>query len=625
MTGLSSVVVTGTGIEIPGIATSRDLLDVTAGLPIPGAFAPEERLQRKGLRYKDHATRLALCAARAALLDARLPTTAAEQGSPERFGVVVSSNLGNVDTVCRVAGTISESGVDGTSPMDLPNASSNVPAATVAIWYGLKGPNLMVCNGATSGTDALYTAANAIRAGRADRMLVIGVEPANPVTQRLMSASLASAGVSVAELRLMDGAGAVVLESAAAAAERAGEVRGILTGYGYDATDSLERSLSLAEKGSAGAPGVWLVPGCGYAPTAERVANAHRRWGGAAPRLLALGERIGEAYGALGVLQCIAACEWLRANGGGTAIATSGATFGDGSASLRIAAPSVGPAGGSAVAEPASSTSGRRSWERVHPAGVVRAIQAGPDSPATSPTVVFVHGMEEGWEVWQALQAGLPHSFRLVSLDLPWSGRTDYRDAFSREAREWISDGLELVPGGADYVVAHSFGSNALLEHLSARGTGTLKGIVLIAPFYKGRAEDLDWALLRHYVDRFQDLMEDGIRVRLAARQGDATLASAMAEKVRDRIGPYGWTHFFLSLGRTPSLDLAPIRKIPCLIIGGAHDFASFPRDCEELASNHGNATVTILPDCGHFCMLDNPSDVSRLIERFVRATHSPL
>jgi monoamine oxidase len=38
--------------------------------------------------------------------------------------------------------------------MDLPNASSNVVASSVAIRFGLRGPNLMLCNGATSGLDA---------------------------------------------------------------------------------------------------------------------------------------------------------------------------------------------------------------------------------------------------------------------------------------------------------------------------------------------------------------------------------------------------------------------------------------------------------------------------------------
>jgi 3-oxoacyl-[acyl-carrier-protein] synthase II len=329
------VVITGLGLEFPGIADAAALLDARSAPVEPTEFNPADKLGRKGLRYKDRATKLALCAAQTALLDAGLPA-AAEQVSPESFGTVVSSNLGNVDTVCRVLDTVRAEGADSTSPLDIPNLSSNVIASSLAIRFGLKAINLMVCNGATSGTDALHLAANAIRAGRARRVLVAAVEPANPTVTRLMEESDESCHESHGGLRLGDGAGALVLESGEAAAERGARGYAVLGGYGYDGTGDAARSLREALKGIDSLPGLWLVPNCAQFPAAAAVGRGLEVWGERPPERVDLSAALGETYGALGVFQCIAACLWLRALPGRLAAATTGSCWGDGCSSVVL-------------------------------------------------------------------------------------------------------------------------------------------------------------------------------------------------------------------------------------------------------------------------------------------------
>jgi 3-oxoacyl-[acyl-carrier-protein] synthase II len=71
------------------------------------------------------------------------------------------------------------------SLLDAPNASSNVIASTIAICFRFGGPNLMVCSGATSGLDAVWLASLLLRSGRADRVVVVGVEPDDEVSVAL--------------------------------------------------------------------------------------------------------------------------------------------------------------------------------------------------------------------------------------------------------------------------------------------------------------------------------------------------------------------------------------------------------------------------------------------------------
>jgi 3-oxoacyl-[acyl-carrier-protein] synthase II len=328
------VVITGLGIEVPGINDAAELWEPGAGSFAPAEFTPADKLGRQGLRYKDRATKLALCAGQSALRDAGLPVSAAEQISSETFGVVVSSNLGNVDTVCRVVDTVRTEGADCTSPLDMPNLSSNVIASSIAIRFGCKAVNLMVCSGGTSGIDALYLAANAIRCRRALRILVVGVEPANEIVSKLMTAS--ANGSSLGTLpRIGDGSAAVVLEDAEAASERRTIRYAEVGAYSYHALNDVLQTILGANDGSDDLPDLWLTPSSPDRSAAE-IKHALGLWGDAPPTRLDLNGMLGETYGALGIFQCLAACLWLKRHPGGKAIATSGGYWGDGTASILL-------------------------------------------------------------------------------------------------------------------------------------------------------------------------------------------------------------------------------------------------------------------------------------------------
>lgn len=617
MKRIDSIVITGLGIEIPGIDGLPAFLRCLDAPLQPADFDPVARLGRKGLRYKDLATKLALCAGKAALLDAGLPIMPDEQLDPAQFGVVASSNLGNIDTVCQVVDSIRAGSVEDTSPMDLPNASSNIVASSIAIWFGLKGPNLMLCNGATSGTDALFLAANLIRAERADRVLVVGVEVANAIVLQLMRESVMDRQQAAAAVRLCSGAGAVILESADAAARRAARIYAHLAGYGH-AADCLP-SIRAATGGGTLAPDLWVTPCGAYASTAQAIETVRRSWGDAAPAMLDLYPALGDAYGAVGVLQCIAACLWFKtyADGRACAVATSGGCWGDGVASVSLKTPA-------AIQATAGDPDARRkkpavcSFERVLPETTLRTYEV-RSAPTTGPTVAFIHGMEGRWDSWAAVWEHLHPQFGCYSLELPWSGQQDYAWSLVRQADAYIQMGLELIPTDVDLLVAHSFGANAVLEYVTQHALGSLKALVLIAPFFKAQRALFDWHTLTYYVERFQALLEDGVRVRQPDHRAPypPDVLAALGEKVRDRIGPYGWLQFFTLFARTPDLNLQAV-QIPCLVLGGVNDFASLPQDCEALARHLPYARVEILPECGHFSMIERPQLVAQAINQFL-------
>lgn len=294
------VVVTGVGLEIPGVASPAELLAlVRDGLPLPLAdFDPAATLGQRGLRYKDRATQLALCAADHALTaSAALPVA-----DPDSFGVVVSTQLALVQTVRRVVETIHRNRAVYCSPMDLPNVSGNVAAAQIAIRFQLRGLNLTISSGPASGIEALRQAATAIRAGRTTSMLVVGVEPFEPAVADLLRRTAIRHGDDPDRLGRFDGAAAVVLESEEHARARGARI--------------------LARIGDTPP-----ADGARFAPC-DRHSNAPPLEDGA----LVLSRTVGEATAALGVLQCALAAYQMTEG----ATLTAGGCWGSAQTSLVL-------------------------------------------------------------------------------------------------------------------------------------------------------------------------------------------------------------------------------------------------------------------------------------------------
>ena len=235
--------------------------------------------------------------------------------------------------------------------------------------------------------------------------------------------------------------------------------------------------------------------------------------------------------------------------------------------------------------------------------------------------VAMIHGIGERWDVWETLlwRLNLP-GLRSFSIDMPWSGDRGYHWGLKTGAAHWVGPGLEAVPQEVSVIVAHSLGANAVLEHLCAHGVGSLRAVILISPFYRACQEELDWEMANYYFRNFRSFLEEGILVRPGMKQRDPDMVSAMAEKVHHRIGPVGWLQFLTLLCRTPGLNFRHL-AVPFFIIGGARDTACFPADCAALAQALPQGEMTLLPDCGHFSVIERPNTVLQLVQDFLQRT----
>lgn len=307
---VKSVVITGVGTAVPGLTQAADLL--TPGVP-DGGFDPGTGLKGREMRHKDRASRLALRAVGPALRQAGLLSEDGETytGPGDTTAVVISTNLGNLGSVCDFVDTITAHTVTGLSPLGLPHTSSNVIAGWIAIRYGMRGPNVTVCNGATSGADALHWAHNLLAVRRADTVVVVGVEPHTEPAARLLDDG---SGRSP-----LDGAAALVLESSERVAARGARPLAVLSSAVRAADSATARAQALRGEGTSGV-GLWL----GSAQDAETDSAVD------------LGARLGHCSGALGVLQAAVGVAHLAGGGPGPVLATSGGGAADDAAAALV-------------------------------------------------------------------------------------------------------------------------------------------------------------------------------------------------------------------------------------------------------------------------------------------------
>jgi len=187
------VVVTGMGAVTPlgnDVASFWDgLVNGRSGIrritlfdpaPFPCQIAGEisnfdiaQWMDPRDARRNDRYTQYAVAAAKMALADSGLTP---ETVDGDRFGCVIASGIGGLDTIETQTRRLFEGGPRKVSPFMIPMLISNMASGVVAIEVGARGPNYGIVSACASASHAIGDAIRMLRAGEADVMLVGGSE-----------------------------------------------------------------------------------------------------------------------------------------------------------------------------------------------------------------------------------------------------------------------------------------------------------------------------------------------------------------------------------------------------------------------------------------------------------------
>ena len=138
-------------------------------------FDPAEVMDKKEIKKADRFIQLGLKAAREAMEDANLIGADYDK---TRFGVSAASGIGGLPAIEKNSVILETRGARRVSPFFIPSALVNMLGGFVSIEYGLQGPNTSSVTACAAGTHAITEAYKTLKAGMADKILVVGAEAA---------------------------------------------------------------------------------------------------------------------------------------------------------------------------------------------------------------------------------------------------------------------------------------------------------------------------------------------------------------------------------------------------------------------------------------------------------------
>ncbi len=207
-------------------------------------FSPERYLDSVHADRVDRYAQFALVAAKEALADSGMQMA---KERPHRVGVIVGAGMGGMVMGEReITQLYNQQKPHRVHPNFIPVITLNSASGIVAMAYGAKGPNLTISTACSSSAHALGQALHCIREGRADAVIVVGADAsitplvfAGFCSLRALSTKYneqpekASRPFDVARdgFVMGEGAGALILESAAHARKRKARIYAEVAGY----------------------------------------------------------------------------------------------------------------------------------------------------------------------------------------------------------------------------------------------------------------------------------------------------------------------------------------------------------------------------------------------------------
>ena len=136
-------------------------------------FNPENYMDKKEAKRADPCAQYAVAASSEAVKDAGLDL---EKVDKNRFGVIIGSGIGGIQTFEVQHAAMMEKGPSRVSPFFIPMMIADMPAGLVSMRLLAKGPNYATVSACASGAHALGDAMRILQRGDADVMLTGGAE-----------------------------------------------------------------------------------------------------------------------------------------------------------------------------------------------------------------------------------------------------------------------------------------------------------------------------------------------------------------------------------------------------------------------------------------------------------------
>ncbi|MHC4697180.1 MAG: alpha/beta fold hydrolase [Planctomycetota bacterium] len=225
------------------------------------------------------------------------------------------------------------------------------------------------------------------------------------------------------------------------------------------------------------------------------------------------------------------------------------------------------------------------------------------------PAIVFIHGWTCDHTHWRFQVPEFRRSFRVIAIDLPGHG------ASGADRKSWSIDGLgadvAVVVRGLELeqvvLVGHSMGGPVALAAAPKLG-GILRGIVAVDSLHNVEFSAPSDTVNR-MVKRFEDDFE-GAWTRFMSgffADPDSEILKSILEK-SDGADRKAATLLLRAFNRFDSKSALAAAGVPVRAINAADAY----RTAVEINRKYGDFDAVLMPDVGHFLMLEKPVEFNR-------------
>ncbi|MFC0232910.1 beta-ketoacyl-ACP synthase II [Vagococcus entomophilus] len=247
-------------------------------------FEPTLYMEKKATKRLDLFSQYGVAAAVQAVTDSQLDT---EKIDVDRFGVMVSSGIGGMNTIQEQVIKMHDRGPKRVAPFFVPMAISNMAAGNIAMRVGAKGICTCIVTACASGNNAIGEAYRNIKHGYSDVILAGGAEATVCEIGISGFAALTALSEATDPLRasipfdkerngfvMGEGGGILVLEELEHALARGAKIYGEVVGYG-STSDAYHMTSPTPDGSGAGKAMQQAMAEAGITPEQVDYINAH--------------------------------------------------------------------------------------------------------------------------------------------------------------------------------------------------------------------------------------------------------------------------------------------------------------------------------------------------------------
>jgi 3-oxoadipate enol-lactonase len=245
------------------------------------------------------------------------------------------------------------------------------------------------------------------------------------------------------------------------------------------------------------------------------------------------------------------------------------------------------------------------------------------ETQGEGPPIVFVHGLGGTSNIWHAQRATLSRYFKVITLDLTGSGRSD-KGPRSYSLEQWADDVAGLIDHlqlDQAVVVGHSMGT-AIVQKFAAKYPQKTKAIILA-----GALVELGPPGKETFTKRAELVEKEGMigvadavlggALSAGTREGNLALTGLVRELLLSNCPKCYAGHCRALAAGSAKADQVNI-KCPVLLVVGDQDPVTPLSLQRQIAHAISQAKIRIVPNTAHLTMLECPEAFNQGVLEFL-------